>query len=164
MKKAQCKYCFGTKKIQGSHLSSCCFNPKNNALIIEYLTNLVLEDKPLFGIEYNKFAREHGLPKTSTMLNQFKLNFFQKSHVNLSKMFAYIIYRSYELNLVNSLEILDLLVYQLTFGAYGFSALEYLDKMDQIVDKTEHDQQLQYAARMSFLNRVKELNVDVSPD
>lgn len=153
MYKTVCKYCGGTEHVSGSHLKLCPFNPRNNKLILNFLKNLFIDDKPLVLLEYNKFARENKLPKTSTLSIQFRNNFLDKDASTVD-IFIYLIYRSYELNLISDLEILDLIVYQLTYGNFGLSAAEYLDRRHKISIKAGVSEDVLYASLINFKNAI----------
>lgn len=131
----QCKYCNGTERIVRRHLRSCPFKPSNNKKIMSYLESLVLNNKPFKINEYNKFAVENNLPVSNTILALFKRNNFISNDSDKYYAFIYLIYRSYELNLLTDLELLDLLVYKITFGMFGLSCKDYLTRAHLIVDK-----------------------------
>lgn len=130
-----CKYCEGTERIVRRHLRSCPFKPSNNKKIIKYLENLVLSNKSFKINEYNKFAITNDLPVSNTILALFKRNKFIPYDSDKYYAFIYLIYRSYELNLITDLELLDLLVYKITFGMFGYSCKDYLERTHKIVDK-----------------------------
>lgn len=131
----QCNYCNGTERIVRRHLRSCPFKPSNNKKIISYLEGLVLNNIPFRINEYNKYAVKHDLPVSNTILALFKRNNFIPLDSDKYYAFIYLIYRSYELNLITDLELLDLLVYKITFGMFGYSCKDYLERSHKIVDK-----------------------------
>ena len=126
----KCNYCGGTEGISGKHHLSCAFRPQINKKILQYLENIVLNNQPLVASNYNIYARENNLPVMSTLLLLVRNNFLPDA--SKLDVFIYIIYRSYYLNLVSDIELLDLLVYKLTYGNFGISTAEWMKRMDQI--------------------------------
>lgn len=128
----QCKYCYGTNGIKSKHRLSCPFNPKNNKKIISYLENVAISDSEFLIYKYNEFASKNKLPVSLTLHSLFLKNGWVTKDAKVYDTFLYLIYRSYELNLISDLEKLDLITYKITFGTFGLSNVEYLKRSQQI--------------------------------
>lgn len=130
-----CKYCrleHGTKL---SHLNRCTFSPRNNKLILDWIRDCYKSGKQITGTSYSDFARENMLPVSNTIFKLFVKNGLMKKGQKITDIFKIIIYRSYALYPDIDLEILDLYIYQDTFGMFGYSATEYLNKVHEVYEK-----------------------------
>lgn len=137
-----CNYCGNTKNIKTRHITSCPFNPMNNRKIIQFLESCVIEDRSLIMCEYDKYARKVNIPLSKTIINLLKEN----NHIDINaeqeifkQAIIYLIYKSYELNLIDDLEILDILVYKLTYGNFNYTTYELLEKYELINLKANID-------------------------
>lgn len=136
----KCKYCGGTNGVKNRHITSCPFNPKNNKKIVAFLEEEALKDKEFLIYEYNNYASKEKLPVALTMHSLFIRNGWIKHDAKVHDVFIYFIYRSYELNLISNLEILDIMTYKLTFGMFGLTTQDYLNRAQQISMKSGVEQ------------------------
>ena len=127
-----CKYCQLDNGTKLSHLSRCPFNPRNNTLILDWLREQYKNQVTVTGTGYSDFARENQLPVSNTIYKLFTRNNLIKKGDKVTDIFTVIIYRSYLLNPNIDLELLDLYMYQATFGMFGMNTTEYLDKVHKV--------------------------------
>lgn len=128
----KCKYCGGTNGVKNRHITSCPFNPKNNKKIVLFLEEQALQNEEFLIYKYNNYAVQEKLPVALTMYSLFIRNNWIPKDAKVYDVFIYFIYRSYELNLISNLEILDIITYKLTFGIFGLSTKDYLNRAQQI--------------------------------
>jgi hypothetical protein len=149
----KCNYCKGTIGVENRHSFSCPFKKDNNKKIMTYLESLVIENKRFCSRDYNKFARSQTpqLPLAMTILGLMRRNGWLDSTATTMDAFLYLIYRSYELGLVNDIEILDLLTYRISYGCFRLNTDEYLTRVDRIVEKTDYDLNTVDECRIAFI-------------
>lgn len=107
-------------------------------MILDFLYELVLNDKKFSVSSYDDYVKGTTAPQSKTMYDLFVNNGFIPPDAQSKFAFIYFIYRAYELNLVppDQLEVLDILVYKLTYGQFKLSFEEYISRAEKISVKS----------------------------
>lgn len=104
------------------HVKKCLLNPKNVVLLINFFKTTKNPSKTT----YNKFARKHNILTCKYFLDSLNCQSWYKCIIKL-----FITY--YEKNLIKSLEELDLIIYELTFGTMLYTHQEYMKIYNNII-------------------------------